>query len=67
MNTDNKKVKKATEQLSERVDALEITLLMLINSLSSVKSFELDGVRYNVVGQIPETTLMMMESIIIKN
>jgi len=66
MDTDKKKVKKATEQLSERVDALEITLLMLINSLSSVKSFELDGVIYNVVGRIPETTLKMMESIIIK-
>jgi len=66
MNTDDKKVKKATEQLSERVDALEITMLMIINSLSSVKSFELDGEEYNVVGKIPVTTLKMMESIIIK-
>ena len=66
MNTDKKKVKKATEQISERVDALEITLLMLINSLSGVKSFELDGEEYTVVGKIPETTLMMMESILVK-
>lgn len=66
METDKKKVKKATEQLSERVDALEITLLMLINSLSGVKSFEIDGVEYNVVGKIPETTLKMIESIIVK-
>jgi len=67
MDIEKKKVKKATEQISERVDALEITLLMLINSLSSVKSFELDGTTYNVVGKIPETTLKMMESIIVKN
>ena len=66
MVNDKKKVKKATEQLSERVDALEITLLMVINSLRNVKSFELDGDEYNVVGKIPETTLMMMESILVK-
>jgi len=66
MDTDKKKVKKATEQLSERVDALEISLLMVINSLRGVKSFDLDGVTYNVVGKIPETTLKMIESIIVR-
>jgi len=66
MDIDKKKVKKATEQLSERVDALEITLLMLLNSLRNVKSFELDGETYNVVGRIPEVTLKMMEDIIVK-
>jgi len=66
MVNDKKKVKKSTEQLSEREDALEITLLMIINSLRGVKSFELDGEEYTVVGKIPETTLMMMESILVK-
>ena len=64
MDNDKKKIKKATEQLSERVDALEITLLMLLNSVRNVKSFEVDGIRYNVIGQIPETTLDIIERII---
>ena len=67
MDTDKKKVKKATEQLSERVDALEISLLMLLNSVRNVKSFKVDGKEYNVIGTIPETTLKMIESIVVKN
>jgi len=66
VETKEKKIKKASEQLSERVDALEITLLMLINSLRNVKSFEVDGEKYSVTGQIPETTLKMIEGIIVK-
>lgn len=66
MEKDNKLVKKETEQLSDRVDALEIAMLMLVNSLTIVKSFELEGERYNVIGRIPEITLKMIESIIVK-
>lgn len=66
MDTDKKKVKKAKEHLSERIDALEISLLMLLNSLSNVKKFELDGEEYNVVGKIPETTLHALESILVR-
>lgn len=66
MDGDKHKVKKTTERLSERVDALEVALLMLLNSIRNVKSFEVDGDRYNVIGQIPEQTLTMVENIIIK-
>jgi len=66
MKEEKKKVKKATEQLSERVDALEIALLVILNSIRNTKSFEVDGDTYNVIGQIPETTLKMIENIIVK-
>jgi len=66
MKEDRKKVKKGTEQLSERVDSLEVSLLMLLNSLRGTKSFEVNGDMYNVIGKIPETTLKMIESIIVK-
>ena len=59
-------IKKDTDQLSERIDALEIVLLMFINSMQGVKVFEIDGVSYNVIGSIPKATLKMMEQIIVK-
>ena len=66
MNTDKKKVKNATEQLSERVDILEVSLLLILNSLRNVKNFELDGEEYNVIGRIPETTFEILEKMISK-
>jgi hypothetical protein len=66
MEKDSKIVKKATEQLSERVDALEIALLMVLNSLRNVKSFELEGKEYNLIGKIPESTFETIEKIISK-
>lgn len=66
MKEDDKIVKKRNEQLSERVDSLEVSLLMLLNSLRDTKSFEVDGDTYNVIRKIPETTLKMIESIIVK-
>ena len=66
MNNEVKTKKKTTEQkLSERVDALEISLLMLLNSLRNTKSFEIDGEKFNVIGNVPVTTLKMIESILI--
>ena len=66
MKNDEKKIKKAAELLSERVDALEVSLLMILNSLSNTKTFEMNNEKYNVIGMIPETTLKLIEKIIIK-
>lgn len=60
-------VKNKNEKLSERVDSLEIALLLILNSLTSVKSFKIDDVEYNVIGKIPMKTMQMIESIIVKN
>ena len=61
------KEKSVNEQLSARVDALEIALLMLLNSLQDIRSFSLGNKDYQVIRRIPKTTLKMIEKIIIKN
>lgn len=66
MENNKVKVKKASEQLAERVDALEISLLMLLNSLTMVKSFKIEDKEFNVIGRIPEKTIKMIEKIIVK-
>ena len=66
-NKDRTKVKKISEKLSERIDALEISLLMLLNNLSLVKTFKVGEKEFNVIGKIPEKTIKMIESIIVKN
>ncbi len=66
MENNKVKVKKVSEQLAERVDALEISLLMLLNSLTMVKSFKIEDKEFNVIGRIPEKTIKMIEKIIVK-
>ena len=52
------------QELLERVSALEITIIMLLNSLRRNKEIEIDGIKYRVMDSISDKELDVIEKII---
>ena len=56
--------KGSLESLSERIDALEVSFLLLLNSLRNVKQIDTSEEKSVLIQQIPESTLEIIESIL---
>lgn len=52
------------QELLERVSALEITIIMLLNSMRRNKEIDVNGTRYRVMNSISDKELDIIEKII---